>query len=207
MAVTRTVLQPTGLIQPQHGLTGYEADVDQNMALLNSLLAAVGQPVFDAGLNGVYSGLVLSTSASLTPGLTAGVLYAQGQRINLASPVDPGPAPASETNYLFYNSALGFYYQAGAVGAPGDALIGKVTTSPTAVTAVVQATKVFGLVDLAPGSAGNFTVAHLLGRVPVGVLIQTTSAGVIWFQSTPYDDENLYLVASAGSLTGKAQVW
>jgi len=207
MAATRTVLSPTGLIQPQHGLTGYEADMDQNMALLNALLPASGQVASDAGFNGVYSGLTLSTSASLTPGLTAGVLYAQGQRINLVSPVNPGPAPASDTNYLFYNSLIGFYYQSSAVGAPGDALIGKVTTSPTAVTAVVQATKVFGLVDLAPADAGDFTVAHLFGRAPTAVILRLTSAGAIWFQSTNFDDTNLYLTASAGSLTGKAQVF
>ena len=207
MAATRTVLSPTGLIQPQHGLTGYESDMDQNMAILNAGLPAAGQLVGDAALNGVYSGLVLSTSASLTPGLTAGVLYAQGKRISLPSPVDPGPAPASATNYLFYNSVSGFYYTSFAGAATGDALIGKVTTDGTTVTAVVQATPIFGLVDLAPGSAGNFTVAHLLGRAPIAVILRVTSAGAIWFQSTPFDDINLYLTASAGSLTGKAQVF
>ena len=207
MAVTRTVLSPTGLIQPQHGMVAYEGDMDQNMAILNALLANVGNFVGDVGLNGVYSGLVLSTSGSLTPGLTAGVLYAQGIRVNLAAPVNPGPAPASLTRYLFYNSILGFYYQSSAVGSAGDALIGKVTTDGSTVTAVVQATKVFGVLDAAPGASGNFTVQHYLGRAPIGAAIQMTSDGAIWFQTTRFDTTNLNLAASAASITAKVMVW
>jgi hypothetical protein len=207
MAVTRTVLTPSGLIQPQHGGIGYEADMDQNMAILNALLRLIGEFALDAGLNGVYSGLALATSGSLTPGLSAGLLYAQGSRIVLDAPVSPGPAPASATNYLFYNSALGFYYQASAVGTPGDAMIGKVTTSGSAVTAVVTATKVFGLVDFTSADDGNFTVQHYLGRAPVGVNLILTADGPVWFQSTRWDDTNLYLRAATAALTGKAQVW
>jgi len=205
MAVNRTIL-PNGIIQPKHG-DPYETDLDANWQRIDGFLG--GMVVQDLGLNGVYSGFALSTSATLTPGLTAGVLYAQGSRYAPAAAPNPGPAPASATNYLFYNSDSGFYYQASAVGATaGDALIGQVTTSDVAVTAVVDASKVYGQISLAPSDFGNFTVQHYLGRTPKGVALQMTSDGAIWFQSpTMYDATNLYLVASAGAITGKAVVW
>lgn len=210
MAVNRTVLPNTGLVQPQHGLTQYEADQDTNWALLDALLVTSGAQASDLGLNGVYSGFTLSTSATLVPGLTPGVLYAQGKRYAPSSSPTLAAAPASASNYLFYNSTIGFYYQASPVGATsGDALIGKVTTSGTAVTAVVQGTKVFGSVAAAPNAAGNFTLQHYLGRTPVAAAIQMTSGGAIWFQAARYDATNLYLVSSsgAGDVTAKVVVW
>jgi hypothetical protein len=39
MAIVRTVLPRKGLVQPQHGLTGYEADQDGNWSLLDSNIA------------------------------------------------------------------------------------------------------------------------------------------------------------------------
>lgn len=60
-------------------------------------------------------------------------------------------------------------------------------------------------VSLAPAGSGNFTVAHGLGTVPLGVILEMTSSGAIWFQSTPYDGTNLYLVASASGLTALAE--
>ncbi len=213
MAVSRTVLPRKGLIQPQHGLTGYEVDQDANWALLDTNVAFISDLLpADLGVNGAVSGFSLSTSGNLTPGLTAGVLYAQGKRYNptpaqLAAVL--GPAPGSQTSYLFYNSASGFYYQASVVVATaGDALIGQVVTSANAVTAVTQATRIYGQVSLAPSGAGNFTAAHLLGRTPLGVLVQMTSGGSIWFQAAlMFDATNLYLVASGAGVTGKAQVW
>ena len=212
MAVTRTVLPRKGLVQPQHGLTGYEADQDANWLLLDTnvaFLSDVAAPqAGDLGINGVVSGFTLSASSSLTPGLAGGVLFAQGSRYAPASALVPPAAPASAANYLFYNSSSGFYYQAGAAGAnAGDALIGKIITSAAAVTSVTQATRVYGQVSLAPGAPGNFTVAHLLGRAPIGAVIQMTSTGSIWFQPAMFDATNLYLVASAGGITGKVQVW
>jgi hypothetical protein len=66
----------------------------------------------------------------------------------------------------------------------------------------------FNRVSLAPGSPGNFTVAHGLGQTPTLVLIRMTSNGVIWLQSpTGYDATNLYLVASDASITGEAECW
>ena len=208
MAVNRTVLPNTGLVQPQHAMP-YEADVDANWLLLDNLIPVSGQVAKDLGLNGVYSGFTLSTSASLTPGLTAGVLYAQGSRYAPVVAPNPGAAPDNATNYLFYNFTSGFYYQASAVGATaGDALIGKVTTSGGAVTAVVNATKVFGQVDIASSSFGNFTVQHYLGRTPKGALIQMTLGGQIYFQTpTMYDGTNLYLVGSDSGLTAKVMLW
>ncbi len=213
MAVTRTILPRKGLIQPQHGLTGYEADQDANWLLLDSKVAFISDlPAAqnnDLGLNGVVSGFALSASSSLTPGLSSGILYAQGNRYAPAAAPALPAAPSSTTSFLFYNSGSGFYYQANAAGASaGDALIGRVVTSGSGVAAVTQATRIYGQVSVEPGAAGDFTVAHNLGRTPVGAVIQMTSAGAIWFQaSTLYDGTNLYLVASDASVTGKVQVW
>jgi len=76
------------------------------------------------------------------------------------------------------------------------------------VTAVVDATKVFGQVDIASSSFGNFTVQHYLGRTPKGVVIQMTLGGQIYFQTpTMYDGTNLYLVGSDSALTAKVIIW
>jgi hypothetical protein len=213
MAVTRTVLPRKGLIQSQHGLTSYEADQDQNWALLDANVAFMSDlplaPFLQLGFNGLVSGFILSSSSTLVPGITAGVLYAQGVGYAPTTAPTLPPAPASQTSYLFYNSVSGFYYQSGAVGATsGDALIGTVTTSAAAVNAVKQATPLFGAVSVAPSAPGNCTVAHMLGRVPVCAIIQMTSGGAIWFQTpTSYDGTNLYLVASDAGVTGKVIVW
>lgn len=207
MAVNRTVL-PNGTVQPQHSAP-YETDEDANWALLDQWQG--GRVMADLGLNGVVSGLQLSTSSTLTPSLTAGVLYAQGQRVPFLSAPNPGAAPANGTNYLFYNSSTGFYYQASPVGATaGDALIGQVTTSSNVVTAAVNAVGPCREVNIpATSAAGNFTVQHFLGRRPVAAgQPRMTSAGAIWFQSpTDMDAINLYLVASDAGLTAKVQIW
>jgi len=210
VAVTRTVLPRKGLIQSQHGLVNYEADQDANWALLDSSVAFTADLLLpDLNFNGVVSGFTLSTSATLTPGLTAGILWAQGKRYAPATAPNPSPANASATNYLWYNSSTGFYYNTvGTANNTGDALIGVVVTSATAVTAVTQATKIYGQVSVAPVAPGNFTVAHNLGRPPLGALIQLTSAGTLWFQSaTLYDATNLYLVASDAGVTAKVVLW
>jgi hypothetical protein len=63
-------------------------------------------------------------------------------------------------------------------------------------------------VPLAPGVAGNFTVAHGAGEVPAFVLIEMTSSGSIWLQSpTGYDASNLYLTSSDPACTGVAYIW
>jgi hypothetical protein len=221
MAIVRTILPRKGLIQPRHG-DNYETDFDTNWTLIDSLLqdsADVQAAVLaagtvevllnDLGLSGAVSGFALSTSATLVPGLTAGVLYAQGKRYAPLSPPNPGPAPASSTSFLFYNSANGFYYNlTGVAAATGDALLGSVVTDSTRVTAVTDSTKLYGQVVAAPGAAGGFALAHRLGRVPTGALIQMTSSGAIWFQSSAmYDATNLYLVASDAGVTAKVLVW
>jgi hypothetical protein len=213
MAVTRTVLPRKGLIQSQHGLTSYEADQDQNWTLLDANVAFLSdlpvslfQPL---GCNGLVSGFVLSTSSTLVPGITSGVLFAQG--VDCAPTIAPtlGPAPANQTSYLFYNSSTGFYYQTVAVGAQaGDALVGGVTTNATTVVAVQQATPIYGWINITSPAAGNGSVAHLLGRAPLCAIIQMTSAGAIWFQTpTSYDGTRVYFVASDAGVTARVIVW
>ena len=209
MAVTRTILPRKGLIQSQHGLTQYEADQDSNWLLLDSSIAFISDLYFGAlGVNGLVSGFTLGTSSGLTPSMTAGVLFAQGSRFAPAIAPGLGPAPAGATSYLFYNSATGFYYQASSVAAgAGDALIGQAVTSATAVTAVTQATKMFGQLPVTAPTAGSFAAQHLLGRAPAGAVIQMTSNGVVYFQTSMYDATNLYLASSAAGLTAKVLVW
>lgn len=221
MAVVRTVLPRKGIVQPKHG-DPYETDIDANWQKLDAIVqdsadvqaavtaaGTVESLMKDLGWSGIISGFTLSTSATLTPGLTVGVLYAQGKRYAPASAPSPGAAPANSTSYLLYNGTTGFYYQGSAVGATvGDALLGRVTTSATAVTAVVQATKIYGQVSAAPSTPGNFSVEHFLGRAPVGAVIRMTSGGAIWFQNpTDVDGTKLYLVASDSEVTAKVLLW
>jgi len=218
MAIVRTVLPRKGFVQPQHGITQYESDMDGNMAMLDanvaflSDLASVADTlVGDLGLNGVVSGFQLATSNSLYPSLTNGILYANGSRYAPTGPA-PDAAPASATSYLFYqqeNWPSSFYYRSVLAALdPGDAFIGVIITNATQVTNVTQATALFGQIPVAPSAPGNFTVPHLLGRVPIGAHVRMTSPGAIWWQSpTDVDDVNLYLVASDAEVTAKVQVW
>ena len=97
---------------------------------------------------------------------------------------------------------------AGAPATNGDAFIGKVTTDPTRVTAVVKATRLFSRISVTAPAAGNFSFAHNLGRAPLGALIYLTSGGALWFQSpTMFDATNLFLVASAAGLTAQVEIW
>lgn len=210
MAVTRAILQRKGLIQPQHGLTGYEADQDANWAILDANIAFVSDLQFpDLGMNGVVSGFQLSASSTLIPGLTPGVLYAQGRRYApVAAPI-LSATPPTAASYLFYSTTSGFYYQSGSVGAAtADALIGKIVASATAISQVTAATRLFGYVNVATTGTGNFTVPHLLGRKPVGAIILMTSSGSVWFQSAAlFDSTNLYLAGSGTGITAAIQLW
>jgi len=221
MAIARTVLPRKGIIQPRHG-DNYETDLDTNWSLIDSLLqdsadvqaavlaaGSVEAWLSDRGVCGVVSGFTLSTSANLTPGLSTGVLYAQGKRYAPATAPNPGGAPASTTSYLFYNSTSGFYYNlTGSPTTTGDAFLGTVVADATRVTGVTEPTKLYGQVSAAPGAPGNFSLPHRLGRTPVGALVQMTSSGAIWFQSgTMYDGTNLYLVASDAGVTAKVLLW
>ncbi|HEV2349008.1 MAG TPA: hypothetical protein VG028_04080 [Terriglobia bacterium] len=220
MAVVRTVLPRKGIIEPQHG-NNYELDVDTNWQTIDSLLqdatdvqnavmaaGTVAAWLNDIGLCGVVSGLALSTSASLTPGLSAGVLYAQGARYAPSTPA-PGAAPANSASFLWFNSATGFYFNfTGTAGTVGDAYLGSLTTDSTHVTAVTGATKINGRVAVAAGAAGNFSLVHNLGRAPLGVMIYMTSGGALWFQpANLFDATNLYLTASDAGITASIQVW
>ena len=218
MAIVRTVLPRKGFVQPQHGLTQYEGDMDGNMSLLDanvaflSDLASVADTlVSDLGLNGVVSGFQLSTSNSLYPSVTNGILYANGSRYAPSAPA-LSAAPTSATSYLFYqqeNWPSSYYYRSVLAALdPGDAFLGVIVTNGTQVTNVTQATSLFGQLPVAPTAPGNFTVPHLLGRTPIGAHVRMTSPGAIWWQSpTDVDDVNLYLVASDAGVTAKVQVW
>jgi hypothetical protein len=218
MAIVRTVLPRKGFVQPQHGITQYESDMDTNLSLLDSnvaflsdLASVVDTLVGDLGLNGVVRGFQLACSNSLYPSITNGILYANGSRY---APTDPtlDPAPANATSYLFYqqeNWPSSYYYRPVLAALnPGDAFLGVIVTSATQVTNVTQATALYGHIPVAPSAPGNFSVPHLLGRSPLGAHIRMTSPGAIWWQSpTDVDGVNLYLVASDFGVTAKVQVW
>jgi len=220
MAVVRTVLPRKGIIEPQHG-NNYETDLDTNWQTIDSLLqdandvrnavvaaGTVAAWLGDIGLSGVVSGFTLATSATLTPGLTGGVLYAQGMRWAPTAPSAPA-APASSTSYFWWNSVTGFYFNTtGTAASPGDAFLGTVTTDATHVLAVTGATKIYGRLAVSAAAAGNFSLSHNLGRAPLGALIYMTSGGAVWFQPTTlFDATNLYLTASDAGVTASIQIW
>ena len=218
MAIVRTILPRKGLVQPQHGITQYESDMDSNMSLLDANVAFLSDLdsiadtlVGDLGLNGVVTGFQLTPSNSLYPGVTNGILYANGSRYAPTSAA-LSAAPANGTSYLFYqqeNWPSSYYYRSVLSPlAPGDTFVGVVVTNQTQVTNVTQATTLFGQISVAPSGPGNFTVPHLLGRTPIGAQIRMTSPGAIWWQSpADVDAINLYLVASDAGVTAKVQVW
>lgn len=220
MAVVRTVLPRKGIIEPQHG-SNYELDVDTNWQIIDSLLqdandvqnaviaaGTVAAWLNDSGLSGIVSGFTLSTSANLTPGLSPGVLYAQGARFAPVAPA-PGAAPANSASFLWFNSATGFYFNlTGAPATVGDAYLGSLTTDSTHVIAVTGATKINGRLAVTALAAGNFSLVHKLGRLPLGAMIYMTSGGAFWFQpATLFDATNLYLTASDAGVTASIQVW
>ena len=217
MAVVRTVLPRKGIIEPQHG-SNYETDMDSNWLTIDTLLqdandvqnaimaaGTVAAWLKDTGMSGVVSGFTLSTSANLTPGLSSGVLYAQGARWAPA----PGAAPANCTSYLWWDSSTGFSFNlTGTAPVSGDAYLGSVTTDASHVVAVAGATKIHGRLAVTTATPGNFSLIHNLGRVPLGAMIYMTSGGQIWFQAASmFDGTNLYLVASVAGLTASIEVW
>jgi hypothetical protein len=220
MAVVRTVLPRKGIIQPRHG-DNYEADLDTNWQIIDSLVQDAGDVhaavlaagtvaawLRDCGLSGILSGYDLSPSATLTPGLSPGVLYSQGVRYAPATP-NPGAAPPNASSYLWWNSVSGFYFNlTGLPAAPGDAFLGTVTTDSTRVTAATNSTRLYGLIQITAPAAGSFSLPHNLGRTPCGALIYPTSGGALWFQSpTMFDMTYLYLVASETGMRANIQIW
>ena len=85
--------------------------------------------------SGIVSGFVLSDNPSgTTPGLTSGVLYANGVRYAPSGAPSPGAAPSSfygyAKSYLFYNATTGFYYWISSVPKnSGDCFMGYVQCS------------------------------------------------------------------------------
>jgi hypothetical protein len=176
----------------------------------NAVVAAgtVAAWLKDTGISGVISGFTLATSANLTPGLAAGVLYAQGLRSAPTAPA-PGSASASATSFLWWNSITGFYFNlTGTAAVAGDAFLGSVTADSTHVIAVTNATKIYGRLSVTAAAAGNFSFNHNLGRTPLGAAIYMTSGGALWFQPVIiFDATNLYLTASDVGITASIQVW
>jgi len=128
--------------------------------------------------------------------------------------------PAIARSFIFKNGTTGGHNLIVQVtGAPGTTVsipasagLVELYSDGTNVSALTGGSGTSGLpfpteINLAPGADGNFSVAHGLGATPRLVLIQMTSGGAIWFQSTRYDATNINLVASDPSVTGKAEVW
>jgi hypothetical protein len=96
--------------------------------------------------------------------------------------------------------ATNLYLVASDAGATGNAPLWKAVPRPVVVEHIS--------IDLTSTDPGPFQVAHTLGSAPTEVLLRMTSAGIIRFQSpTRWDDTYIYLVASDGGLTGKAEAW
>ncbi|MGP0019099.1 MAG: neuraminidase-like domain-containing protein [Candidatus Sulfotelmatobacter sp.] len=124
---------------------------------LPGLLTLLNQQITKDG--GRVSGFMLSPSATTTPQLTAGVLYAQGKVYAPTTPPNPGPASAGD--FLYYNSSHGFYYNNGKVMPPYGQ-----TDAPN-----YEGDAVIGVVDLNAGkvwetqSVSNGPLATLFGEI------------------------------------------
>lgn len=92
------------------------------------------------------------------------------------------------------------YLDASTGGATGNAVVWLARPYPV----VVESTEL----SLAPTSPGPFQIAHGLSITPDLVVVQMTSEGEIWLQTPISCDETyIYLEASAGGITGIAEVW
>jgi hypothetical protein len=210
MAVLRTVLSRKGLIQSQHGLTGYEADQDANWLLLDSNVA------FTSDLPGSLYPLAPGTGLNLLIG--AGYAWVAGSLIVYAG--GSLAMAASATNYVFLNPAASYAPGSNTSGFPATSMpLAVVTTTALAISAITDRRTPFMMpaaaasgpaatISLTTAGPGNFTQAHSLGRAPTACLIELTSAGAIWFQTpTKYDVGNVYLVAADTGLTADLKLW
>jgi hypothetical protein len=109
-------------------------------------------------------------------------------------PIYPGGVASASVATLVVPSGWGCYFSVDPAGLIWDVSC-HLALMQNAVTVAATAS-----------AAGNFTVAHGLGRKPIEAIITMTSAGVIWCQSTCFDGTNLYLVASDASLTAAVRV-
>jgi hypothetical protein len=129
---------------------------------------------------------------------------------NITVPHGLGATP--KLALLEMTSSGGLWFQS----TPWDAVNLYLTASDAGVTAKVEVWLVIPIITvvkftelaLAPGAAGNFTVAHGLSKPPTSVMVRMSSSGAIWLQSpVSSDSTNIYLVASDAGVTGEAEVW
>ena len=98
------------------------------------------------------------------------------------------------------------------VGVPGNIYIGSIIAMPAGGGTITSqgglpAGPIPNIVPISGLSAGPNTVAHGLGFSPAAAIIQMNSAAEIWWQATPWDGTNFYLVASDASATCFIIVW
>ncbi len=140
---------------------------------------------------GVVSGWVLSPGVGLAPGITRGVLFAQGAIYRPA--VAPGlpAAPASAQSWLFFNTFSGFYWAAAPVAvSEGDAgPLGWVVTDGSSVIAVSRQR------IAVPDPDDNITV------IPLGAVLKQGPG------KTSYGDTTVAPAPTVGfSFTGRGRV-
>jgi hypothetical protein len=77
------------------------------------------------------------TGNELVPGITLGVLFAQGEMYMPAEAPTLPAAPASQQSWLYYNSGTGWYWSGSSTpNTSSDACVGWVVTTTTAIVAV-----------------------------------------------------------------------
>jgi hypothetical protein len=92
----------------------------------------------------ILLGLQLGPSSSLTPSLTPGTLYAQGQLFQMTGAPNVPAMPPSSTQQLFCGPTGNLYYASDPTKAiPGDAFIGSVVSNATSVTQVTSVPLLF----------------------------------------------------------------
>jgi hypothetical protein len=86
------------------------------------------------------------------------------------------------------------------------ASVANVTADDRAVTAVLDPTRLYGFMEPAAPAPRDFTVQHDLARELRGAVFIMTSGGAFCFQTTPWDDSDLYSVPSGLDVTRKVRI-
>ena len=121
-----------------------------------------------------------------------------GTQTNLSAFIETSTAKVGVAGYVYIGAITalpaGCGGQTGSGGLPN--LIDGLAAQPTKT------------IPLAPGVAGNFTVAHGLGVTPAYVLITDNSGSAIWLQSpTSFDSTNIYFTSADPLATGIASIF
>jgi sugar lactone lactonase YvrE len=157
---------------------------------LETLSEAVAYPYTPTGV--VSSGFQIGLAPAAPGNFTVGYCSASPAKAIIVQ-MTSGGVIWSQSPTLF--DSINAYLAASDAAVTGIAII--FTTTPDAI------------LSLAPGAAGNFSIAHGLATAPALALVEMTAPApsAIWSQATEIDATNINLVAADAASTGKCYVW